>query len=74
MKIRILALYLIETPCNTFANREDSDQAALVRAARSGSTLFMEYDISDPTLVNLTSNFFVLCACVKVIYITIHSG
>ena len=54
MKIRILALYLIETPCNSFANREDPDQAALVRAARSGSTLFMEYDISDPTLVNLT--------------------
>ena len=28
-----LTLYLIETLFNTFANREDSDQAALVRAA-----------------------------------------
>ena len=34
----------------------------------------MEYDISDPTLVDLTSNFFVLCTSVKVIYIIIHSG
>ena len=28
-----LALYLIETPFNTLANRANSDQAALVRAA-----------------------------------------
>ena len=28
-----LALYLIETPCNTLANEADPDQAALVRAA-----------------------------------------
>ena len=28
-----LTLYLIETPFNTFANRADPDQAALVRAA-----------------------------------------
>ena len=27
-----LTLYLKETPFNTFANREDPDQAALVRA------------------------------------------
>ena len=27
-----LALYLLETPFNAFANRADSDQAALVRA------------------------------------------
>ena len=32
-------LNLIETPFNAFANRTDPDQAALVRAARSGSTL-----------------------------------
>ena len=32
-----LTLYLIETPFNAFANRADTDQAALVRA---GSTLF----------------------------------
>ena len=29
-----------ETPFNAFANRADPDQAALVRAARSGSSLF----------------------------------
>ena len=28
-----LTLYLIETPFNTFANRAEPDQAALVRAA-----------------------------------------
>ena len=28
-----LTLYLIETPFNTFANRADPDQAALIRAA-----------------------------------------
>ena len=32
-----LTLYLIETPFNSFANRVDPDQAALLR---SGSTLF----------------------------------
>ena len=32
--------YLIETPFNIFANRADLDQAALVRAALSGSALF----------------------------------
>ena len=35
-----LTLYLIETPFNTSANRADPDQAAHIRAARSGSTLF----------------------------------
>ena len=35
-----LTLYLIETPFNVSANRADPDQAALVRAAWSGSTLF----------------------------------
>ena len=29
----LLTLYLIETPFNTFANRADTDQAALTRAA-----------------------------------------
>ena len=33
-------LYLIEAPFRAFANRADSDQAALVRASWSGSTLF----------------------------------
>ena len=35
-----LTLCLIETPFNTFANRADPDQAALVRAAWSEPTLF----------------------------------
>ena len=34
-----LILDLIETPFNNFANRADPDQAALVRAALSGSIL-----------------------------------
>ena len=67
-------LYLIEMPFNAFANRAHPDQAALVRAAWSGSTLFaygnnIRY---DPTLVDLTSNFFVLCTSVKV-YLYIYS-
>ena len=51
---------------NTFANRADLDQAALVRAARSGSTMFAHGNIIryDPTPVGLTSNLFVLCLCV----------
>ena len=53
----ILTLYLTETRFKTFANRADPDQAALIRAALSGSTLFaygnmMRY---DPTIVNPTS-------------------
>ena len=28
-----VALNLIETPCNTFANRAGTDQVALIRAA-----------------------------------------
>ena len=38
--IGTLTVYLIETPFNTFANRADYKQAALVRAVWSGSTLF----------------------------------
>ena len=52
-------LYLIETPFNTYANRADSDQAALVRTACSRSINCLwkfKYDISDhPTLVDVTS-------------------
>ena len=61
----ILTLYFKERPFNTFANRADPDQAALVR---SGSTLFTYGNMVryDPTLVDLTSNFFVLCTNVKV--------
>ena len=53
---------------NTFANRADPDQEALVRAARSGSAL-LAYGIMiryDSMLVERTSNFFVLCTNVKV--------
>ena len=60
-----LTLYLIETPFYTFANRADQDQAALVR---SGSSLFDYGNMIryDPTLVDLTCNFFVLCTNMKV--------
>ena len=62
-----LTLYLIEKPFDTFASRADPDQAALISAAWSGSTLFAYGNIRyDPTLVDLTSNFFVLCTNVKV--------
>ena len=49
-----LTLYLIETPFNTFVNRADPDQAALV----DDSVCLWQYDISDPIQVDLTSNFF----------------
>ena len=40
-------------PFNTFTNRVDPDQAALLRAALSGSTLFANGNMIryDPTLV-----------------------
>ena len=63
-----LSLYLIEMPFNNFANRADPDQAALVRAASSGSTLIANGDMIRyyPTLVDLTSNFFVQFTNMKV--------
>ena len=39
-EIGSLTLYLIEMPFKAFANRADPDQAALVRAALSGFSLF----------------------------------
>ena len=73
-----LTLYHIQTPFNTFANRADPDQAALVRAAWSyRSTLFACDNASryDHTLVDLTSCFFVFVICTNVkVYIIIHSG
>ena len=61
-------LYGIETPFNPFANR----------AGWSGCTLFSYGNVIryDPTLVDLTSNFFVLCNVQtwKFNYIIIHSG
>ena len=41
-----LTFYLIETPFNAFANRADTDQAALIRVY---SVCSWKYDISDPT-------------------------
>ena len=58
-------LFLIETPFNAFANRVDPDQAQL---PDQDLLLFplRKYDISDPTQVDLTSNFIALCANMKV--------
>ena len=64
-----LTHYLTETPFNAFANQAGLDLAALLRAAWSESThfangnmIYLRYDviIIHPTLVDLTSNFFVL--------------
>ena len=54
----------------TLLQTADPDQAALIRAALSGSTLFAYGNMIkyDPTLVDLTSNFFVLYTNKKVIY------
>ena len=64
--IGALTFYLIDLFFNNFTNRADPDKAALVkliRASRSGLTLFAYGNMIryDPTLVNLRSNFFVLC-------------
>ena len=69
-------------PFNAIANRADPDQAALVKSCliRVYSVCLWKYEISDPTHVDLTSNFFVLCTKVKVyIYnyslsMNIHEG
>ena len=54
----ILALYLIETPFNAFANNADTDKEEL---PDQGLLCLWPYDIPDPTLADLTSSFFVLC-------------
>ena len=57
--IKLLTLYLIETPFNTFANRADPDQAAFVK---------------DQGLHYGQDNFFLLCTNMKdYLYIIIHS-
>ena len=71
--IIVLILYLIETPFNSFANRADPDQTALVRAV--WSTLFAYGKLIiyyGPTLVDLTSHFFVLCTNVIVYLYNYH--
>ena len=69
-----LSLYLIETPYDTFANRVDVIQTALVRGCliRIYSVCLLKYDISDPTLVDPPRNFFNLCANM-IIFLYIHS-
>ena len=53
--------HIIEMPFDAFANTADPDQAALIRAAWSGSSLFAYGNMIryDPTLVNRISNFHV---------------
>ena len=63
-RLHSLTLYLREKPFNTFANRADPDQAA------HKSCLIKVYSVClwkyNPTLGDLTSNFFVLYTNVKV--------
>ena len=60
-KYFVLNPYLVEMTFNAIANTADPDQSALVRAAWSGSTLFAYGNMIryDPTLVDMTSIFFV---------------
>ena len=46
-----------------FANRADLNQAAPTRVY---SICLWKYDIANPTQMNLTSNFLVLCTNMKV--------
>ena len=57
-RVKGLTFYLKETPFNTFANRADPDQAALVSLLFAYGNL-IRY---DPTLVDLTSN---ICSMYK---------
>ena len=63
----IIALYLNVMPIKNYANRADPDQAALIRAACSGSTLFPYRNMirDDPAPVGLTSNLFTLYTKMK---------
>ena len=56
-------LYLIETSFNTFANRADPDQAALLRVPDQGLLCLLNGNMIryDPTLVDLTSNSMHKC-------------
>ena len=51
----LLTFYPIETPFNAFVNRAALPDQGLL------CLLMEKYDIFDPTLVYLTSYFFVLC-------------
>ena len=65
---KLCSALILKTPFNTFANRADPDQTALVRAARAGPPLFAYGNMIryDPTPVALTRNCFVLYTNVKV--------
>ena len=71
-----LTLYLMDAPFNALANRADPNQAALQRAAWSGSTLYaygnMIYLILHKWTWQVISLFQVPSG--KFIYIIIHSG
>ena len=63
----LFTLYLIEMPFNAFANRVDPD----FKSCLTGCSLFAYGNMIryDPTLVDLTSDFFVLCTKeIKFIY------
>ena len=51
-----LTLYLTEMAFNTFANRADPEKAALVRAARSGSAIFVDWPQSLMSFFSKTDN------------------
>ena len=75
----VLTLYLIEKLFNAFANRVDPDQAALVRAAWSGSTLFFYGNMIYIYLILLKWTWQVIhLFCVPtwnfIYMINIHSG
>ena len=63
-----LTLFPIETPFNTFENRADPDQEELPdKSCLIRYTLFAYENIRyEPILVDLTSNFFVLCTNMKI--------
>ena len=52
----VLTMYLIDTPFNTFVNRADPEQSALVRI-RIYSVCYGNIIRYDSTLVDLISNF-----------------
>ena len=55
------------TPFNAFDKRADPVQAAPEELPdQDYSVCLWKYDIADPTLVDITSNYFVLCTKMKV--------
>ena len=61
--------YLVAYVLNTFANRADPDQAALIELPEQGLLCLLlkyMYDISDSSQLDLINNFFVQCTKMKV--------